>query len=133
MTTPPTSHQFVPFVAAVPSTEKREFQITVISQTDQPPGMQSLEKAVPGMTEKTLTKKNCEPNVSLQKDNGRITGVLVQCSCGQTLDLSFVYEASRRSESSKQDDPTKQNELPGNWPAKPPQPEKPEKPAKSKK
>lgn len=95
--------------------------------------MQSLEKAVPGMVQKTVHQKTCEPNVSVQRENGHVTGVRVQCGCGQTLDLSFVYEVPRRAETPKPGDAANQNELPGKWPEKPPKPEKPEKPAKPKK
>lgn len=132
MTTPPTDHQFVPLVATLPSADKREFQITVVSQADQLHAFQSLDKVMAGKAEKSSSNKNCEPSLSVQRDNGRVTGIRIQCSCGQTIDLACVYEAPRRSDTAKPDN-SNQNQLPGNWPEVAAKPAKPEKPAKPKK
>jgi hypothetical protein len=91
MTTPQTN-PFVPLVAAMPSGEKRDFQITVISQTNQPQAFQSLDKTSPVTDERALFKKNCEPRLSVQRDGDRITSIRVQCNCGQTIDLACLYD-----------------------------------------
>ncbi len=96
MTTPQTN-QFVPLVATAPSAERREFQITVIPQKDQPQPFQSLEKTMPVAGEWTAFKRNCEPHVSVQRDGGRITSIRIQCTCGQTIDLACVYDESSKS------------------------------------
>ena len=101
MTIPETA-QFVPLVAAAPSAEKREFQVTVIPQKEQPQQFQSLEKATPSAEEWTAFKKNCEPHLSVQRDGGRITNIRIQCNCGQTIDLACIYEEpSKPSENGK--------------------------------
>lgn len=101
MTIPETA-QFVPLVTAPPSTERREFQVTVIPQNEQAQPFQSLEKTAPANGERTAFKKNCEPHLSVQREGGRITSIRIQCNCGQTIDLACLYdEPSRPSENRK--------------------------------
>jgi hypothetical protein len=91
MTTPQTN-PFVPLVATMPSGEKRDFQITVIPQTEQSHAFQSLEKTSSTLNERMLSKKNCEPHLSVQRDGDRVTNIRIQCHCGQTIDLACLYE-----------------------------------------
>jgi hypothetical protein len=76
----------------MPSGEKRDFQITVIPQTAQPQAFQSLEKTSPAANDRVLSKKNCEPHLSVQRDGDRITNIRIQCNCGQTIDLACLYD-----------------------------------------
>ena len=34
----------------------------------------------------------CEPKVSVQRDDNRVTGIQILCSCGQVIELACVYE-----------------------------------------
>jgi hypothetical protein len=88
----PQTDQFVPLMATAPSTGKRDFQITVIPQKEQPQEFQSLEKTVPASGERVVFKKNCEPHVSVQREGERITNIRIQCNCGQTIDLACLYD-----------------------------------------
>jgi hypothetical protein len=36
-------------------------------------------------------KKNCEPQVMLQRDGDRVTNIRIQCGCGQVMDLACDY------------------------------------------
>jgi hypothetical protein len=92
--TTPQINQFVPLVTTSPSGEKRDFQITVIPQTQQPQTFQSFGNGATSSADRAASKKNCEPTLSVQRDNGRITSIRVQCSCGQTIDVACVYEES---------------------------------------
>jgi hypothetical protein len=89
--TPPID-PFVPLMTAAPSAEKRDFQITVIPQAQQPPSFHSIGSGT--FSAKEHNKKNCEPTLSVQRDNGRITSLRIQCNCGQTIDVACVYEES---------------------------------------
>jgi len=103
--TPPKIDQFVPLLATLPSADRREFQITVIPQGQQPQSFQSLHS---GAGSAGGSKKNCEPSLSVQRENGRITRITVQCSCGQTIDLDCVYdEAIKPADTLKPDEPPK--------------------------
>jgi hypothetical protein len=79
-------------VAAMPPAETREFQITVIPQNEQNQAFKSFEKTSTATNERTLSKKGCEPHLSVQREGDRITSIHIQCSCGQTIDLTCLYD-----------------------------------------
>jgi len=97
--TPNRNESFVPLTAASPrpASERREFRATVISQSSQAQPFQSIAATatvVPSAaTPVGAHAGNCEPKVSLQRDGNRVTGIQIQCSCGQVIDLSCVYDA----------------------------------------
>jgi hypothetical protein len=96
---PPQTDQFIPLTATMPSADKREFPINIIPQGQQTQAFQSIENSTAaGRT----GKKNCEPSVSVQRDNGRVSRIQIQCSCGQTIDLECLYQ-----EATKVDEPPK--------------------------
>jgi hypothetical protein len=88
----PQTESFVPLMPAMPSGEKREFQIRVIPQREQPQPFQSLPNGTGMAGEKLFHKKNCEPHLSVQRDGDRISSIRIQCNCGQTIDLACLYE-----------------------------------------
>ena len=95
--TPTRTESFVPLATAplASSGERTEFKATVMSQPGQVQKFHSVAPvtataAVPA----TPRAANCEPKVSLQRDGNRVTGIQVQCSCGEVINLSCVYEAA---------------------------------------
>ena len=98
--TPNRNESFVPLAPASPRPpgERREFRATVISQSSQVQSFQSVAATagvVPAVAASVATHAgNCEPQVSLQRDGNRVTGIHIQCSCGQVIDLSCVYDAA---------------------------------------
>lgn len=88
---PPKIEQFVPLVPTLPSAESREFQITIIPQGEQAQSFQSLQNSGPAIGGQ-VHKKHGEPTLSVQRDNGRVTHIKIQCGCGQTIDLECVYD-----------------------------------------
>jgi len=77
------TESFVPLTNAPASGERREFRVTLIPQPGQP---------LPFQPAAAPAGKPCEPRVSVQREGDRITGIRVQCSCGQVMDLACVYE-----------------------------------------
>ena len=97
--TPNRNESFVPLAPASPrpAGERREFRATVISQSGQAQSFQSVAAAavVPAVAAPVAAHAgNCEPKVSLQRDGNRVTAIHIQCSCGQVIDLSCVYDAA---------------------------------------
>jgi len=93
--TPPRTESFVPLTDAPVSDERREFRVTVIPQSEQSQIFQSLEQLAP-VPASPMSAKNCEPRVSVQRDGDRVTGIRVQCSCGQVMDVACLYEESSK-------------------------------------
>jgi hypothetical protein len=91
------TESFVPLTPASPhpAGERREFRATVISQSGQAQTFQSISAAaIPSIANPSAHAGNCEPKVSLQRERNRVTGIHIQCSCGQVIELSCVYDAA---------------------------------------
>jgi hypothetical protein len=86
----------------MPSAEKRDFQITVIPQNEQNQAFKSFEKTSTATNERTLSKKGCEPYLSVQREGDRITSIHIQCSCGQTIDLTCLYDPPAKDPPAKE-------------------------------
>ena len=95
---PMTQHQtetFVPLTAAPASSARREFNVSVIRADAPPKDFASLESARPvgpAPSAPHNDKKSCEPKVTVQRDNGRVTSLRIQCTCGQTIELACSYD-----------------------------------------
>ena len=97
--TPPRTDHFVPLTTAAPAGENREFHVKVIPQAGPAQSFKTLEPAVSkaGESAPAAGGKNCEPSLSLQRDGGRITGIRIQCSCGQIMDLACDYDETPKA------------------------------------
>lgn len=107
--TPPQTDQFFPLVAAAPSAIKQDFQITVIPQAQQP---HSFKSGAPAAGNTSFFGKSCEPQLSVQRDNGRITNIRIQCNCGQTIDLACLYGDSIGKDDRPKPEPPREVEKP---------------------
>jgi len=38
---------------------------------------------------------SCDPHVTLQRDGERVSAILIQCGCGQVIELACVYEKAK--------------------------------------
>jgi len=95
--TPTRTESFVPLISALPQPagERKEFQVTVIAKA-KAKSFQSITGALaPVMPSAAPHAAGCEPKVNLQRNGDRVTGIQVQCSCGQVLELSCVYDVAK--------------------------------------
>ncbi|HEV2692293.1 MAG TPA: hypothetical protein VG347_05300 [Verrucomicrobiae bacterium] len=88
------TESFVPLTAAPAPPGRREFNVSVIRGDEPPKPFHSLEsvRADAPHTTASAEKKICEPRVSVQRDNGRVTHLRIQCTCGQVMDLACSYD-----------------------------------------
>ena len=95
MTSQP-NESFVPLTAAPAPPGRSEFNVSVIRRDDPAKQFHSLEpvRADAPHTTASHEKKICEPRVSVQRDNGRVTHLRIQCTCGQIMDLACVYDGA---------------------------------------
>lgn len=87
---------FVPLTAVPAADERRDFRVSVIPQNSQARPFQTLESSAPAPAG-LAPGKNCEPRLSVQRDGDRITGIRIQCTCGQVLDVACLYEPPAKS------------------------------------
>lgn len=83
----------------MPSADSREFQITIIPQGEHLQLSESLQNGGSATGDPALPKKHGGPNLSVQRDNGRITHIKIQCNCGQLIDVECIYKDTARAES----------------------------------
>ncbi|HWD93781.1 MAG TPA: hypothetical protein VG938_15685 [Verrucomicrobiae bacterium] len=91
---------FVPLIsiAPTPSGDSADFQATVLSQPEQAQKFNPVELAAAAASPgKAADGSPCEPRVTLQRDGEQVTGIRIQCSCGQVIDLACVYPAEKVS------------------------------------
>jgi len=99
--TPHLNDAFVPLAPASPrpASERREFRATVISSASQAQVFQSVAAATAPAMSSTPHVAHGEPKVTLQREGNRVTGIHIQCACGQVMELACVYEAAPASQS----------------------------------
>lgn len=86
------SQPFVPLAAASVATGRREdFRVLVAEHPERARPLSKMEPGVtPDLSDHHLPQP-CEPRVTLQREGDRITGIQIQCSCGQVIDLKCAY------------------------------------------
>jgi hypothetical protein len=87
--TPAPSDAFVPLALAPAAGVRREdFRVLV---AERPELARPLRELNPSVANPSITRPNCEPKVSLQREADRITGIHIECSCGQVIELKCSY------------------------------------------
>ena len=84
---------FVPLTTVATTGEPKAFHVTVVPQAESSRPFKTLEPAAfaAEKVESPAGKKNCEPRLSIQRDGERITGLRLECGCGQVMELACVY------------------------------------------
>jgi hypothetical protein len=82
---------FLPLNAAPASTGDRpNLRVTVVSQMQNTQTFKPLSHSAASIA--AAHKADCEPRVTLQRDGNRISGIQIQCNCGQAIELACVYD-----------------------------------------
>ena len=90
--TPTQTDSFVPLTEALSATsgKRTEFKATVLTEPGEIQKFQST--TIPAAVSPAARAANCQPQVTLQRDGNRVTGIRVQCSCGEVIELACNYE-----------------------------------------
>jgi hypothetical protein len=91
--TPTQTESFVPLTTALPASSggRTEFRATVLSEPGEIQKFQAA--AIPAAAASAIPRAgSCQPQVSVQRDGNRVTGIRVQCSCGEVIELACAYE-----------------------------------------
>lgn len=88
------NEKFVPLCpASVASREQVDFRVTVLRDAQVAQSFNPLAKPTPS-TECSTQNTPCpahEPEITLQREGERVTGVHIQCNCGRVIELGFTY------------------------------------------
>lgn len=86
--------KFVPLAVGAPSTKDRtDFRVTVLRDTPAAAAFQPLNQphaAAPNTIPGAHAHAH-EPQVTLQREGDRVTGIHIQCGCGRMIELGCVY------------------------------------------
>jgi hypothetical protein len=83
------SESFVPLTAGTPKNMHEEFRVLVAPRPENArPLLDSKPELISGGPH---TLSSCQPKVTLHRDGDRISGIHIQCSCGQIIDLTCSY------------------------------------------
>ncbi len=86
------SDAFVPLkVAPGPAANRDEFRVLVAQRPELARSLRELSPPAAKPSSAAPNSEKCQPRVTLQKEADRVTGIRIECSCGQTIDLNCVY------------------------------------------
>jgi hypothetical protein len=83
---------FVPLSpVAVSGQNRTDFRVTIVNEGGNLRPFHSFGHA----GSKADAGVPCEPCVTLQRDGERLSAIVIQCSCGQVIELACVYEKAK--------------------------------------
>jgi hypothetical protein len=94
------STEFRPFASGAPLKPDApgEFRARVISRENVSSAFQPIAPPAPAEKQKTPPHVNgvngapCgQPSVTVRREGDRVTGICVQCACGEVIELACVY------------------------------------------
>jgi hypothetical protein len=82
---------FVPLASGpVAKTRREDFRVLMAERPESARPLRALEPVLTGPAANN-PRPACEPQVTLHREGSSITGIRVQCSCGQIIDLKCAY------------------------------------------
>ena len=92
----PAHPPFVP-LASLPAANGKHEEFRVLVAPRPEAARPLLQQNLPGSTNSAGHPHSspCEPRVTLQREADSITGIHIQCSCGQVIDLKCAYESAQ--------------------------------------
>lgn len=89
----PLNEPFVPLSNGATAKGKREdFRVLIATRPEAARPLR--DSATPSSADSATRapRQPCEPRVTLQKEADRVTGIHIECSCGQIIDLNCTYQ-----------------------------------------
>jgi hypothetical protein len=74
---------------AMPGQNRADFRVSIVSDVENLRTFQPLGHG----DGKTDAGGQCEPRVTLQRDDERVSAIRIHCGCGQVIELACVYES----------------------------------------
>jgi hypothetical protein len=88
----PRQDKFIPLTAGIPlSGDRSDLRVSVLRDTQTTPAFQPLQAPKSATPASSPTAHAHEPQITLQREGDRITGIQVQCCCGKVIELGCTY------------------------------------------
>lgn len=88
----PAQEIFVPLAAASQPNRGEDFRVLVAERPESARPLRDASAAATTGASSQNHRSLCEPRVTLQRDAQVITGIRIECSCGQIIDLKCAYQ-----------------------------------------
>ena len=75
---------------AKPALDRAEYHVTIVGETQNARPIQSLSAPLQSPSTPGAGAA-CEPRVTLRKEGEEVSGIRIECSCGQIIELDCVY------------------------------------------
>jgi hypothetical protein len=86
------SDKFIPFAPASNASADAPFAAFPLKVLSQAAAKPAFEPQKPLLSAPASNQEACaQPKVSLQRNGDVITGIRIECSCGEVINLSCVY------------------------------------------
>lgn len=89
------SDSFVPLCPKTSGTRERaDFRVTVLRDDQLPQGFQPIVKPVAAPSHPLTSAAAAhthDPQIALEREGDRVTGVRIHCTCGRVIELGFSY------------------------------------------
>jgi hypothetical protein len=83
---------FIPLAVGPAAKGKmEEFHLLVAAHPEKARRLSDSNLAGIGVAAGSAVPVGCEPRITVQKEGECITGIHIQCSCGQVIDLKCAY------------------------------------------
>ena len=91
--TAPVTDVFIPLaVTPAPAGSREDFRVLVAARPELARPLRELKPSEVNPFSGHAHAGRGEPRVTLQKEADRVTGIHIECSCGQIIDLKCAYE-----------------------------------------
>ncbi len=89
---PTPNEPFVPLnLGVLRGNERPDFRVKILSQAESAQPFQSVQAPRAGPAPGSHNP-SCLPRVTLEREDDRVSGIRIQCSCGQVIELACVYQ-----------------------------------------
>lgn len=85
------SNGFVPLTTKALPTSAEPFRVKVMASAGAALPFHPAGPSAPVEPVEKVVPQPCDPKVTLVRDGERITGIRVQCGCGEVIDLQCGY------------------------------------------
>ena len=84
---------FVPLaLASTPNGRREDFRVLVAERPESARPLSEVNPVSSANASGQNRRSACEPRVTVQRDANVITGIHIECSCGQIIDLKCAYQ-----------------------------------------
>jgi hypothetical protein len=89
---PAMSDQFIPLLPPASSSKDPAFASLHLKVRPQAPAAHAFEALMPASADQSRSPEGCsKPTVTLQRKGDAVSGIRIQCGCGNVIELTCIH------------------------------------------